>query len=130
MHRNSFLNSPGFLDRQFGIIGFPLRFFAGQITGVEGYVESIASGLLAGVTMAARIKGYSDPVIPDTTAIGALGRYISTHNRNFQPMNINFGLLPPLDDKVRGKQQRYLSLAERALNDLNTMKSTRPELFA
>ncbi len=130
MHRNTFLNSPGFLDRQYGMIGYPLRFFAGQITGVEGYVESIASGLTAGVTMAARLRSHEDPLFPDTTAIGALGRYISTDNRNFQPMNVNFGLLPPLQAKVSGKQQRYLRLAQRALEDLDGMKPALPEAFA
>ncbi len=129
MHRNTFLNSPGTLDRWFGVIGHPLRFFAGQITGVEGYVESIASGLLAGVTLAARMRGLDDPAFPDTSAMGALGRYVSTPNRNFQPMNVNFGILPRLQMKVRGKQQRYLKLSQRALEDVGRLKASRPDLF-
>ena len=129
MHRNAFLNSPGFLDRQYSVIGSPLLFFAGQITGVEGYMESASSGLVAGCTMAARIKGLPDPVFPDTTALGALGRYIETPNRDFQPMNMNFGLLPPLPGRVRQKQQRYLALSQRAVDDLANMTALRPDLF-
>jgi methylenetetrahydrofolate--tRNA-(uracil-5-)-methyltransferase len=129
MHRNSFLNSPGYLDVNYGVIGHPLRFFAGQITGVEGYVESASSGLTAGLAMAARLKGLPDPVFPRTTATGALGGYVSSSNRDFQPMNINFGLLPSLPERVRGKQQRYLKLAQRALEDLQAMISKRQDLF-
>lgn len=129
MHRNSFLNSPGYLDGNYGVIGHLFRFFAGQITGVEGYVESASSGLTAGLAMAARLKGLPDPVFPKTTATGALGGYVSSPNRNFQPMNINFGLLPALDERVRGKQERYLKLAQRALSDLQAMISGRQDLF-
>lgn len=129
MHRNSFINSPGFLDKNYGALENPFLFFAGQITGVEGYVESIASGLLAGVTMAARIKGMEELNIPETTAIGALGKYVSATNRHFQPMNINFGLLPPLSERVKGKQKRYLKLAQRALSDLDETMCSRRDLF-
>lgn len=129
MHRNSFINSPGFLDAQFGVIGSPLQFYAGQLTGVEGYVESAASGLVAGVAMAARMLGLPALELPATTAHGALGAYISTPNRHFQPMNINFGLLPPLAGRVRGKQNRYAQLAARALNDLARFMESRPDLF-
>ena len=130
MHRNSFINSPGFLDASYGVIGRPLRFYAGQMTGVEGYVESAASGLTAGLALAARLKGLDELRLPPTSAIGALAKYVSTPNRHFQPMNINFGILPPLDTRVRGKQNRYGKLAERALNDLRAMKGTRIDLFS
>lgn len=129
MHRNSFLNSPGFLDRHYSAYTNPLQFFAGQLTGVEGYVESAASGLAAGVCLAARLKGIPEPDFPLTTMTGALGRYVSTPNRDFQPMNANFGLLPPLTGRVRGKRQRYAALAERALRDLREMTSSRKDLF-
>lgn len=129
MHRNTFINSPGFLDEHYGVIGQPLRFFAGQITGVEGYVESTASGLTAGLALAARMLGQDSPALPDTTAIAALGRYVSTPNRHFQPMNINFGILPPLPNRVKGKQNRYAQIAQRALTDLANFKASRPDLF-
>ncbi|HSK67631.1 MAG TPA: methylenetetrahydrofolate--tRNA-(uracil(54)-C(5))-methyltransferase (FADH(2)-oxidizing) TrmFO [Candidatus Limnocylindria bacterium] len=129
MHRNTFLQSPGFLDRTFGVLDKPLRFFAGQMTGVEGYVESASSGLTAGVALAARLGGLPDPEFPADTMTGALGRYVSTPNRDFQPMNANFGLLPALDRRVKGKQQRYLALAERALQSLGHLVETRADLF-
>ncbi len=129
MHRNTFLQSPGFLDRSFGAIANPLRFFAGQMTGVEGYVESAASGLTAGITLAARLSGLADPLFPAETMLGALGRYVSTPNRDFQPMNANFGLLPTLGKRVKGKQQRYLALAGRALGCISTFKEARIDLL-
>ncbi|HHT08008.1 MAG: methylenetetrahydrofolate--tRNA-(uracil(54)-C(5))-methyltransferase (FADH(2)-oxidizing) TrmFO [Christensenellales bacterium] len=129
MHRNSFINSPGFLDSTYAVKGQIGQFFAGQITGVEGYVESTASGLSAGIAMAAQLKNLPAPSFPETTAIGALGTYISTPNRNFQPMNINFGILPPLPMRVKGKQNRYGKLAERALIDLEKYQQSRPDLF-
>lgn len=129
MHRNSFINSPGFLDSTYAVKGQKGQLFAGQITGVEGYVESTASGLSAGIAMAAQLKKLPAPVFPETTAIGALGTYISTPNRNFQPMNINFGILPPLSMRVKGKQNRYGKLAERALFDLEKYQQSRPDLF-
>lgn len=129
MHRNSFINSPGFLDSTYAVKGQKGQLFAGQITGVEGYVESTASGLSAGIAMVAQLKNLPAPVFPETTAIGALGTYISTPNRNFQPMNINFGILPPLSMRVKGKQNRYGKLAERALFDLEKYQQSRPDLF-
>jgi methylenetetrahydrofolate--tRNA-(uracil-5-)-methyltransferase len=130
MHRNTFINSPGFLDRQFSMLEHPLRFFAGQLSGVEGYVESTSSGLLAGLTMAARLQGMPDPEFSPETAIGALGQYVSTPNKHFQPMNINFGLLPPLDKRVRGKQNRYAQLAQRALAHIGQTIQQRTDLFS
>lgn len=129
MHRNTFLNSPGFLDRNYRVIRNEGQYFAGQITGVEGYVESTASGLTAGLAMAAWLQVQPDLDLPQTTAIGALGTYIASPNRHFQPMNINFGILPPLGTRVKGKQNRYLQLAKRALSDLEAFQASRPDLF-
>jgi len=129
MHRNTFINSPGFLDRHFSVIGQPLRFYAGQITGVEDYVESTASGLVAGLSLAARLMGCPAPDFPHTTAMGALAAYVAAPNRHFQPMNINFGLLPQLTERVRGKRQRYGALAQRALDDLRALMTARKDLF-
>lgn len=129
MHRNSFINSPGFLGKDYSVLGHPLRFFAGQMTGVEGYVESADSGLVAGLALAARLKGLEPLSLPQTTATGALAAYVSTPNRHFQPMNINFGLLPPLDRRVKGKLNRYQLLSARALSDLKQFQSDRPDLF-
>ena len=126
MHRNTFLNSPGFLDDTFRVIGNPRLYFAGQITGVEGYVESAASGLLAGVTAAYRELGKEPPHFSGKTAIGAMGRYVSTPNKRFQPMNCAFGLIDPLEVKpgekrIRNKQQRYEMISDRALAEIDTL---------
>ena len=126
MHRNTFLNSPGFLDETFRVINQPRIYFAGQITGVEGYVESAASGLLVGITLAYREKGMEPPHFNGKTAIGAMGRYVSTPNKRFQPMNCAFGLIDPLDVKpggkrIRNKQQRYEKISERALEELDAI---------
>ena len=116
MHRNTFLDSPRLLDRTYADRRNPLVAFAGQMTGVEGYVESTASGYLAAVCMAARIHGEPVPDFPAETAIGALGRYVSDSSvTHFQPMNVNFGILPPLGRRVKGKANKNLAIAERAL---------------
>ena len=123
MHRNTFLDSPRLLDRSYADRRNPLVAFAGQMTGVEGYVESTASGYLAAVCMAARIKGEPVPDFPAETAIGALGRYVSDESvTHFQPMNINFGILPPLGRKVKGKANKNLAIAERALEALEQVR--------
>ena len=123
MHRNTFLNSPGFLDDTYRVISMPNCYFAGQITGVEGYVESAASGLYAGMALAARLGGGEPVRFSGKTAIGAMARYVSAPNRNFQPMNCAFGLIDPLEvrpgeKKIRNKQQRYEKIAERALAEI------------
>lgn len=114
MHRNTFLNSPQLLDDH-----YKLRdglYFAGQMTGVEGYVESAASGMVAGIAMAQELAGRARTDWTDETVLGALGRYVSTPNRNFQPMNATFGILKPLEGKrVRAKKERYQLIAQRAL---------------
>ena len=123
MHRNTFLDSPRLLDRTYADRRNPLVAFAGQMTGVEGYVESTASGYLAAVCMAARLRGEPIPDFSRETAIGALAAYISDPSvTDFQPMNINFGLLPPLGRKVKGKAAKNLAIAERALSALAEMK--------
>jgi methylenetetrahydrofolate--tRNA-(uracil-5-)-methyltransferase len=121
MHRNTFLNSPGFLNERYEVIGRKDLYFAGQITGVEGYVESAASGLVAGLSLAAQIKGETPPMLPGFTAMGAMGRYVSTHNRSFQPMNCTFGLIDslPVDaqhKKIRKKADRYMAISQRSLD--------------
>lgn len=116
MHRNTFLNSPGLLDQD-----FRLReglYFAGQMTGVEGYIESAASGLVAGICLAAELAGRPRPDFTDETVLGAMGRYISTPNRHFQPMNANFGVMAELPRRVRNKQERYAAIAQRSLDKI------------
>ena len=116
MHRNTFLCSPRLLDRYYSDRRNPLVAFAGQMTGVEGYVESTASGYLAAVSMAAKLAGETPPDFPRETAIGALAAYVSDESiGNFQPMNINFGIMTPLGYKVRGKANKNLAIAERSL---------------
>lgn len=119
MHRNTFLSSPGMLDSTFQVIGRPRLYFAGQMTGVEGYVESAASGMVAGINLARSMRGEEPLVFPTTTALGALGRYVSQSNRNFQPMHINFGIMDSLKERIKGKEQRYLKLSENALQQID-----------
>jgi len=127
MHRNTFLCSPKLLDRCYADRRNPLVAFAGQMTGVEGYVESTASGYLAAVCMAARLAGKTPPDFPQETAIGALAAYVSDESvTNFQPMNVNYGILPPLDHRVRGKANKNLELAERALSRLAEVEGALP----
>ena len=116
MHRNTFLQSPHLLDRYYADRRDPLVAFAGQMTGVEGYVESTASGYLAAVAMAAKVKGEPIPDYPKTTAIGALGLYVSDESVvNFQPMNINFSIIAPLEQRIRKKAEKNLAIANRSL---------------
>ncbi|MBQ7455791.1 MAG: methylenetetrahydrofolate--tRNA-(uracil(54)-C(5))-methyltransferase (FADH(2)-oxidizing) TrmFO [Clostridia bacterium] len=115
MHRNTFLQSPGLLDANYRMISRPDTFFAGQMTGVEGYVESAASGLTAGIALARQLRGLSPMTFPTATAIGALARYVCAPNADFQPMNVTFGLIDPLGERVRGKAQRYVRISERAI---------------
>ncbi len=128
MHRNTFLRSPGLLDRYYADLRNPLVAFAGQMTGVEGYVESAASGYLAAVAMAAKVKGEELPDFPKTTAIGALGYYISDESvENFQPMNINFSIIAPLEQRVRKKSEKNLAIAMRSLAVIDGMKKEKEE---
>ncbi len=119
MHRNTFIDSPRLLNGDFSLRSNPYIFFGGQITGVEGYMESAASGLMAGINLSKRLKGEETVILPEDTMIGALSRYISDESvKNFQPMGANFGVLPPLPEKIRDKQERYMKLAERGMNSL------------
>lgn len=127
MHRNTFLNSPGFLNASFEMVDRKQCFFAGQITGVEGYVESAASGLVAGITLAAEMNGKEVPVFPTCTALGAMGRHVSTPNPNFQPMNCTFGLIDPIpvlpgQKRIRKKEERYQAIAENALDCIREIR--------
>ncbi|MCM1328683.1 MAG: methylenetetrahydrofolate--tRNA-(uracil(54)-C(5))-methyltransferase (FADH(2)-oxidizing) TrmFO [Ruminococcus sp.] len=119
MHRNSFINSPKVLNGDFSLRTRPSLFFAGQITGVEGYMESAASGIMAGLNMARRLRGLETLILPRKTMVGALARYISDETvTNFQPMGANMGLLPELDVRIRDKQERYQKMAERSVDSL------------
>lgn len=120
MHRNTFLNSPGFLNERFEMISRPMCYFAGQMTGVEGYVESAASGLYAAMSLSSQLAGRTPLTLPSYTAIGAMGRYVSTENSHFQPMNCTFGIIDPLpvlpgQKKIRDKRERYEAVSARAL---------------
>ncbi len=116
MHQNTFLQSPKLLDQYYADRRNPLVAFAGQMTGVEGYVESTASGYLAAVAMAAKVQGKPIPEFPQTTAIGALGLYVSHAGiENFQPMNINFSIIAPLEQRIRKKAEKNLAIAQRSL---------------
>ena len=122
MHRNTYLDSPRLLDRYYRVKGQERLMFAGQITGVEGYVESTASGCLAALELARRLEGKPPLDFPQETAIGALALYISNQSVvNFQPMNVNYGLIPQLGYRVKGKRNKNAKLAERALEKLGEL---------
>ncbi len=123
MHRNTYLDSPRLLDRYYRVRGNERIAFAGQITGVEGYVESTASGFLAGVELARRLLGQEPLDFPRETAIGALARYVSNESvTDFQPMNINFGIMPPLDHRVKGKRNKNAQLSSRSLELVDKLR--------
>ena len=123
MHRNTYLDSPRLLDRYYRLKADPRICFAGQMTGVEGYVESTASGFLVGVETARRLRGMEPVDFPEITAIGALGRYVSNESvGNFQPMNINFGIIPPLGYKVKGKRNKNTELSGRSLAVIDAIR--------
>ena len=125
MHRNTFLKSPGFLDANYQVIARPGLYFAGQITGVEGYVESAASGLLAGAALARQCLGLPPAIVPAATAIGALAHYVSGYQgSDFQPMNVTFGIMEPLPSPPRGKRERYQAMAQRALAIVKELKTS------
>ena len=122
MHRNTYINSPQCLDADFSLRSNGKVFFAGQMTGVEGYVESAASGILAAIHLARKMRGKSGILPPVFTVSGALSRYIASPNSDFQPMNANFGLLGAADTGIRDKKERYKFLAERALKYIREYK--------
>ena len=122
MHQNTFLQSPKLLDRYYADRRNPMVAFAGQMTGVEGYVESTASGYLAAVAMAAKVQGREIPDFPKATAIGALGLYISDSSiENFQPMNVNFSIIQPLEKRIKKKAEKNLAIANRSLEVIDAM---------
>lgn len=120
MHRNSFINSPKLLNNDLSLKSEPRIYFAGQLSGVEGYMESAAAGILAGINVANKIFGKEPLVLPNTTMLGAMINYITNpETEKFQPMGANFGLLPPLTVRIRDKKERYLELAKRGIGDLD-----------
>lgn len=122
MHRNSFLNSPKLLNPNYSLRDEPRIYFAGQLTGVEGYMESAGSGLIAGLSAARRLRGLPLPPLPPETMLGALSLHVSCGPEDFQPMGANFGVLPPIEPHIRKKQERYKALAARALRSLEEYK--------
>lgn len=124
MHRNSFLHSPKLLSPDYSLRDEPRIYFAGQMTGVEGYMESAGSGILAGLSAARRLRGLSLPPLPPETMLGALALHVSGGPEDFQPMGANFGVLPPIEPHIRKKQERYQALAARALRALGEYKRT------
>ena len=119
MHRNTYLNGPKLLGANYALKGEPLIRFAGQLTGVEGYMESTASGLVAAVGLYKALSGQPEPDFTGRTILGALARHVSTPSPNFQPMNANFGILEPLPMRVKGKKNRYEKLSQTAIDTLN-----------
>ena len=123
MHQNTFIQSPKLLDRYYADRRNPLVALAGQMTGVEGYVESAASGYLAAVAMAAKVQGRPLPEFPQETAIGALGLYVSDERiENFQPMNVNFSIIASLEKRIRKKSEKNLAIAMRSLEIIDKLK--------
>lgn len=119
MHRNTYLNSPEILDRHFCLKKDPRIYFAGQITGVEGYIESAASGIYAALSLSRRLKGLPEITLPKETMLGALAAYVEEGSKSsFQPMGSNMGILPELSEKIRGKQEKYSALSKRSLEKL------------
>jgi methylenetetrahydrofolate--tRNA-(uracil-5-)-methyltransferase len=124
MHRNTFINSPKLLNTDLSLKKYPNVFFAGQLSGVEGYMESASSGIIAGINAVRRLKGEEPLVLPKYTMLGALLGYITDETvENFQPMGANFGIIPPLENKIRDKRERYMALAERSLNWFNNKEN-------
>ena len=124
MHRNTYLNGPDMLGANYALKNNPMVRFAGQLSGVEGYMESTASGMVAAIGLYCALTGKPEPDFTGKTVLGALARHVSTPNANFQPMNANFGILEPLGERVRGKRFRYEKLSQRAIDVLNEVIST------
>jgi len=119
MHRNFFLNSPELLNPDYSLRNAETLFFAGQMTGVEGYMESASSGIIAGKSLARKLQGKSAYLLPESTMMGALAAYVSHGGAaEFQPMGANMGLLPELPERIRGKQERYEKIAQQAVRNL------------
>ena len=127
MHRNTFLNAPELLDSAFRMKSRPNLLFAGQMTGVEGYMESAAAGILAGINACRMVRGQEPFILPRDTMMGALAAHVSTPNADYQPMGANFGILPTLETHIRDKKMRYAALAQRALESLDRAMAAMPE---
>ena len=127
MHRNTFLNAPELLDAAFRMKSRPTLLFAGQMTGVEGYMESAAAGILAGINACRMVRGQEPFIPPRDTMMGALAAHVSTPNADYQPMGANFGILPTLETHIRDKKMRYAALAQRALESLDRAMAAMPE---
>ena len=127
MHRNTFLNAPELLDGAFRMKSRPTLLFAGQMTGVEGYMESAAAGILAGLNACRMVRGQEPLILPRDTMMGALAAHVSTPNADYQPMGANFGILPTLETHIRDKKMRYAALAQRALESLDRVMAAMPE---
>ena len=123
MHKNTYINSPELLDETYNLKTNHNIYFAGQIAGVEGYVESIASGMVVGLNIAKKIKGGTKEKIKFTeeTIIGSIAKYISTENKNFQPMNANFGIIKPLEEKIKDKKQKYEQMAKKSIENITNI---------
>ncbi|MBQ3220142.1 MAG: methylenetetrahydrofolate--tRNA-(uracil(54)-C(5))-methyltransferase (FADH(2)-oxidizing) TrmFO [Clostridia bacterium] len=119
MHRNTFINSPKVLNKDYSLKDYPNVFFAGQITGVEGYVESAGSGLMAGIYCLQKLQNKEPKTVSEYTVLGALAKYITTENKDFEPMNANFGILPSLNVLIRDKAERKRKIAERSLSEIS-----------
>lgn len=124
MHRNTYINSGELLDNTYCLKKNPNIYFAGQITGVEGYVESISSGMVVGLNVVNRLLEKEKIEFPINTMIGALANYIATPNKKFQPMNANFGILPELEERIKDKKIKYGKLADRAIEEMNQLISS------
>lgn len=124
MHRNTYLNGPDMLGANYALKGNPMLRFAGQLSGVEGYMESTASGMTAAIGLYCAMTGKPEPDFTGKTILGALARHVSTPSANFQPMNANFGILEPLAERVKGKRFRYEKMSERAIDTLNEVIKT------
>ena len=127
MHRNTFLNAPELLDGAFRMKSRPNLLFAGQMTGVEGYMESAAAGIMAGINACRMVRGQEPFILPRDTMMGALAAHVSTPNADYQPMGANFGILPTLETHIRDKKMRYAALAQRALESLERVMAEMPE---
>ena len=121
MHKNSYINGGKLLDNNFCMKDNSNIYFAGQISGVEGYVESAASGLMVAYSILNRLQ-EKKITFPEETMLGSLAKYISTENKNYQPMNANFGILKSLDIKIKDKKEKYTKLANRAINEIENLK--------
>ncbi len=119
MHRNTYLNGPEMLGANYALKGNPYLRFAGQLSGVEGYMESTASGMTAAIGLYCALQGKPEPDFTGKTVLGALAQHVSTPTANFQPMNANFGILSPLNERIRGKRNRYERMSQRAIDTLN-----------